>query len=345
MSLSGSDHRRSHRRPQSGIYAKVSMAPSQGRDWSCRATHISRAHDAPDLLHRVQVRAQTAVHGEDLLVDDSGNRQAVEAIGERLPQLDVVSSLAFVVEPVDAVDAGAFVVATENEEVLGVLDLVCEEQADGFQRLLAAVDIVTEEEVVRFRREATVLEQAQKIVVLSMYITANLDTVLASRIDVFAHRRGALTFMGASSSRRMGCEMKISRALVQRYRISVSNNCTCLPGLLPRTSSSLSMMESKSTSFSAIAVTCYWLGCGDGRACGRGRTSRGWGRGLTREVVVLCSLWLRVRRAVVKKKRWVAAENRSPAAVQARTQRRRLVGTGTCPDAAAVNGVRNVPLG
>lgn len=60
------------------------------------------------------------------------------------------------------------------------------------------------------------------------------------------------TFMGASSSNRMGCEMKISRALVQRYRISASNSWTCFPGRLPLTSSSLSMMESKSTSFSAM---------------------------------------------------------------------------------------------
>lgn len=167
-------------------------------------------------------------------------------------------------------------VAAENEEVLRVLDLVCEEKADGLQRLLATVDIVTEEEIVGFRRETTVLEQAQKIVVLSMYITANLDRLLAIGSEVVvAQEKAVLTFMGASSSRRMGCEMKISRALVQRYLISVSNSWTCLPGRLPRTSNNLSMIESRSTSFSAIAVTCYWLGCGDEKAFGRGGTSRG----------------------------------------------------------------------
>jgi len=64
------------------------------------------------------------VHGEDLLVDDSGDGQAVEAVGKRLPQLDVVSSFALVVESVDAVNRGALVVAAKDEEVLGVLDLV-----------------------------------------------------------------------------------------------------------------------------------------------------------------------------------------------------------------------------
>jgi hypothetical protein len=44
------------------------------------------------------------VHGENLLVDDCSNGQAVEAIGKCLPELDVVSPLAFVVESIDAID-------------------------------------------------------------------------------------------------------------------------------------------------------------------------------------------------------------------------------------------------
>jgi hypothetical protein len=83
------------------------------------------------LLHGVQVRAQTAVHGEDLLVNDSGNGQAVEAVGEGLPELDVVSPFALIVETVDAVDGSALVVPAKDEEILGVLDLVREQQADG----------------------------------------------------------------------------------------------------------------------------------------------------------------------------------------------------------------------
>ena len=67
------------------------------------------------------------MHCENLLVDDGSNGQAVEAVGECLPQLDVVPSFALVVEAVDAVDGGALVVAAEDEEVLRVLDLVCEE--------------------------------------------------------------------------------------------------------------------------------------------------------------------------------------------------------------------------
>lgn len=42
-------------------------------------------------------------------------------------------------------------------------------------------------------------------------------------------------FSGASSSRRIGWLKKISRDFRQRFLISLSVNCTFLPGLLPRT--------------------------------------------------------------------------------------------------------------
>jgi hypothetical protein len=51
------------------------------------------------------------VHCEDLLINDSCNGQAVEAVGEGLPELDIVSSLALIVESVDTVDGRAFMVA------------------------------------------------------------------------------------------------------------------------------------------------------------------------------------------------------------------------------------------
>lgn len=37
---------------------------------------------------------ETTVHGEDLFINDRGNRQTVEAIGKSLPELDVITSLA-----------------------------------------------------------------------------------------------------------------------------------------------------------------------------------------------------------------------------------------------------------
>lgn len=173
MSLSGSDQRRSQSRPQSGIYRSVSRIHLQR--FLKIETYIGGAHDTSDLLHGVEVGAQATVHGEDLLVNDGGNGQAVEAVGKCLPQLDVVASLALIVETVDAVDGGTLVVAAQDEEVLGVLDLVGQEKADGLEGLLATVDVVTEEEVVGLRWEATVLEETEEVVVLAVNVTADLE--------------------------------------------------------------------------------------------------------------------------------------------------------------------------
>jgi hypothetical protein len=131
------------------------------------------------------------VHGEYLLVDDGRNGQAVEAVGEGLPQLDVVASLALVVEAVDAVDGGALVVAAQDKEVLGVLDLVGEQQADGLERLLAAIYVVAEEEVVGFGREAAVLEEAEEVIVLAVDVAADLRESI-QRLAIAKHARAYL---------------------------------------------------------------------------------------------------------------------------------------------------------
>ena len=104
--------------------------------------YISWAHDSADLLHGIKVWAQTSVHCKDLLIDDGCNGQAVETVGECFPQLDVVSSFAFVVEAVNSVDRCTFVIASQNEEVFGVFDLVCKQQAYRLKGLLASIHIV-----------------------------------------------------------------------------------------------------------------------------------------------------------------------------------------------------------
>ena len=81
-------------------------------------------------------------------------------------QFRSIEELTFIVEAVDSVDAGALVVAPQEEEVLRVLDLVRQQQADRLQRLLPAVHVVPQEQVVRLGREPAVLEQPQEVVVL-----------------------------------------------------------------------------------------------------------------------------------------------------------------------------------
>jgi hypothetical protein len=65
---------------------------------------VCGSHDSLNLLEGGKLWGETAVHAEDLLIDNSSDRQAVEAVSEGLPQLYVVAALAFVVEPVNTVD-------------------------------------------------------------------------------------------------------------------------------------------------------------------------------------------------------------------------------------------------
>ena len=122
------------------------------------------------------------MHRKDLLVNDGRNRKAVEAVRERLPQLNVVPALALVVKAVDAVDRGTFVVSSQDEEVFRILDLVGQEETDGLKRLLATVDIIAQEEVVGLGREASVFEESEEIVVLAVDISANLRALLAEKM-------------------------------------------------------------------------------------------------------------------------------------------------------------------
>lgn len=62
-------------------------------------------------------------------------------------------------------------VSAQDEKVLGVLDLVGEQQADRLQRLLSSIDIVSQKQIIGLGWETTVLEEAEQVVVLSMDIT------------------------------------------------------------------------------------------------------------------------------------------------------------------------------
>lgn len=64
-------------------------------------------------------------------------------------------------------------VAPEQEEVLGIFDLVRQQQADGLQRLLSSVYVVTQEQVVGFRGEAAILKEPKQVCVLSVDITCD----------------------------------------------------------------------------------------------------------------------------------------------------------------------------
>lgn len=95
--------------------------------------NIGGSGNVADVIHVAKSRRQAAVNAKDLAGNNRSNRESVECIDKRLPDLDVAPPLAFVVEAVDAGDVSALVVAAKEEEVLGVFQLEAEEKEDGLK--------------------------------------------------------------------------------------------------------------------------------------------------------------------------------------------------------------------
>lgn len=111
------------------------------------------------------------MHAENLLINKCCDGEAIEAISEGLPQLDVIAALALIIKSVNTINGCALVVATEEEEVLRVLDLVGQEEAHGLEGLLATINIIPQEEVVGIGWETAIFEKSEQIVVLPVHIT------------------------------------------------------------------------------------------------------------------------------------------------------------------------------
>ena len=88
------------------------------------------------------------MNAEDLVVDDCGYWEAIEALNELLPQLQSISSFALVVEPINSVDGAAFVIASQKEEIFWILDFIRKHETNDFEVLLATIDIVTQKQVI-----------------------------------------------------------------------------------------------------------------------------------------------------------------------------------------------------
>ena len=111
------------------------------------------------------------MHAKDFFVDDGGDGETVETISESFPQFDAITSLTFIIKPVDTVNGGTLVVTTENEEVVRIFDFVSEKKTDSFETMLSTIDVVTQKEVVGLGREVSGFEKTEEIRILTVDIT------------------------------------------------------------------------------------------------------------------------------------------------------------------------------
>lgn len=84
------------------------------------------------------------MQAEDLVVNQGGEGEVIEEVGEVFPDIGVaVFSKTFVVEAVDLGDLAGFVVATENGDSLWISDLKSYKEGDCFHGVISTINIVT----------------------------------------------------------------------------------------------------------------------------------------------------------------------------------------------------------
>lgn len=66
-----------------------------------------------DLVQVFQLGRETSVHTEDLLVDNRRHWQTVKNVRECFPEFDGITTLAFIIETIDAINLSALVIAPQ----------------------------------------------------------------------------------------------------------------------------------------------------------------------------------------------------------------------------------------
>lgn len=139
-----------------------------------------------------QGRADTSVNAEYLIVralvvDNSGQRHVfkhiVKLLEDRVGIVDVFTkaSCALLAETMVPVNVAILVVSSQQEDLLGVLQLKSHQQADHLERLRTLVHIVTQEKIIvagnvtGLRRATPNVQEPHQIDVISMNVAENFD--------------------------------------------------------------------------------------------------------------------------------------------------------------------------
>lgn len=85
------------------------------------------------------------MHAEDLFIYKSSDGQTVKAVSKCLPDTNIKSPLALIIESIYAVDGSTFMVAPKKKEILLEFYLVRKEKANCFNALLSSINIVSKE--------------------------------------------------------------------------------------------------------------------------------------------------------------------------------------------------------
>lgn len=105
--------------------------------------NFSEAVDDLDLIDAMDAGRQTTVDAEDLVVDDAGEGEVVEHIGEVVPNSSItVLAAALCVETVGLGNSSRLVVPADEVDAVRIAEFETNQQRDGFDTEEAAINVV-----------------------------------------------------------------------------------------------------------------------------------------------------------------------------------------------------------
>ena len=132
--------------------------------------------DESDLVDGLDFGGEASVDAEDLSLDDGTDSEVVEHLSAVLPGVGVsILSNGLVIESVDSGDLPSFVVASEQGDVRGVLELQAEKELEGLNRVESSVHEVSHEDVASVRDFTALIEEFEEIMELTMDVSADGD--------------------------------------------------------------------------------------------------------------------------------------------------------------------------
>lgn len=82
--------------------------------------------------------------------------------------------LTLLVETIDSSDGSGFVISSENAHFSRVFYFERKQQTNCFDSLSPSINVVTQEQIAGFRRKASILEESQHVIILSMNVATDL---------------------------------------------------------------------------------------------------------------------------------------------------------------------------
>lgn len=135
--------------------------------------------DESHLVDGLDLWGETSVNAEDLSFDDSADAKVVEHFGAVLPWIGIaILSNSLIVKSVHGGDLPGLVVASKQGDVGWILQLEAQQELECLNGVEPSVDEISHEDVSGVGDLTALIEKFQKIVELTMDISADSDRSL-----------------------------------------------------------------------------------------------------------------------------------------------------------------------